>query len=107
MYHKKDNIYYNTDKKLYYFFDDNDWGIIHGMYFYLNEDNSINYNYAYYQKNFEVYIFDTRSKEVKIEYEYPDIDPLDDELGSWSYEDLLDAGDTAFEGYSALELGID
>ena len=107
LYHKKDNIYYNTEKNLYYYFDDNEMGIIHGMSFYLNDDNSINYNYAYYQKDYEVYIFDTRTKEVKIEYDYSDNDPLNTESGSWSYEDLLDAGDSAFEGYSALELGID
>ncbi len=82
-------------------------GIIHGMSFYLNDDNTINYNYAYYQKDCEVYIFDTQTKEVKIEYDYSDYDPLDTESGSWSRDELLDAADIAFEGYCALELGID
>ena len=104
---KKDNVYYDKNSLRFYYFDDCYSRILNRMQFDFNEEK--NSYCAYYRKGDELYIFDTRTNEIEKRIDSPCIDEgeYDNGSGSWSYEELRDAADIAYGGFSPLELGLD
>lgn len=104
---RKGNVFYNKDILRFYYFDDCYPNILHWMPVEFKDEE---YLYcAYYRKGDELYIFDTRTNEIEKRIDSPCIDEgeYDNGSGSWSYEELRDAADIAYGGFSPLELGLD